>query len=220
MAGMSLDGALARRFAAITLGHVTQEWPNKLDHVLAGPADLLAPRALHPVFFGSFDWHSCVHAFWMLARLLRRFPEGAAAPAIRALFDARLTEANIAVECAYLDRPLSRGFERPYGWAWLLKLAAELRAPGLPYRSSRYPSVRHRSCMSAEVQPLHLCRMPHHHRQGLRRAGGNVDGNGSFLWVNHCSVQSHRPKCLHAGIETPRSAAETHPGTRPSPCVV
>ncbi len=126
-----LTPAFAARLAVIALGHVGREWPNKLDHVLGGPEDLRAPRDLHPAFFGSFDWHSCVHAFWMLARLLRRFPEGAAAPAIRALFDARLTEANIAVECAYLDRPLSRGFERPYGWAWLLKLAAELRAPGM-----------------------------------------------------------------------------------------
>jgi hypothetical protein len=121
-----LTPALAGRLAAIALGHVAREYPNKLDHVLEGPADLRGPRDLHPAFWGSFDWHSCVHAFWMLARLLRRFPGVAEAPAIRALFDARLTPAAIAAERAYLDRPLSRGFERPYGWAWLLKLAAEL----------------------------------------------------------------------------------------------
>ncbi|MBX9698316.1 MAG: DUF2891 domain-containing protein [Acetobacteraceae bacterium] len=121
-----LTPALASRLAAIALGHVGREYPNKLDHVLNGPEDLRGPRDLHPAFFGSFDWHSCVHAFWMLARLLRRFPKGAQAPAIRALFDARLTDATIAVERAYLDRPNARGFERPYGWGWLLKLAAEL----------------------------------------------------------------------------------------------
>lgn len=121
-----LTAALADRLAAIALGHVSREYPNKLDHVLNGPGDLRGPRELHPAFYGSFDWHSCVHGFWMLARLLRRFPAGAAAPAIRALFDAHLTDATIAVERAYLDRPLARGFERPYGWAWLLKLAAEL----------------------------------------------------------------------------------------------
>ena len=121
-----LTAPFADRLAAIALGHVSREYPNKLDHVLNGPEDLRSPRGLHPAFFGSFDWHSCVHAFWMLARLLRRFPAMGQAPAIRALFDARLTDATIAVERAYLDRPLSRGFERPYGWAWLLKLAAEL----------------------------------------------------------------------------------------------
>ena len=121
-----LTEALAERLAGIALGHVTREYPNKLDHVLTGPGDLLGPRALHPVFFGSFDWHSCVHAHWMLARLLRRFPRLPAAPAIGALFDRLYTGAAIAAERAYLARPGAGGFERPYGWAWLLALAAEL----------------------------------------------------------------------------------------------
>lgn len=122
-----LDAALAGRLAAIALGHVAREYPNHPGHVLGGPEDLRSPRDLHPAFYGSFDWHSCVHAFWMLARLLRRHPGMAAAPQVRALFDARLAPGPVAAECAYLARPLSRGFERPYGWAWLLKLAAELR---------------------------------------------------------------------------------------------
>lgn len=117
----------AAGFARIALGHVEREYPNKLDHVMDGPADAAGPRALHPVFFGSFDWHSCVHGYWMLARLLRRFPALAQAGEIRALFDRRLTPAAVAGEVAYLARPSARGFERPYGWAWLLKLAAELR---------------------------------------------------------------------------------------------
>jgi hypothetical protein len=48
-----------------------------------------------------------------------------AAP-IRALFDAHLVPDRIAGECAYLAGLSTGGFERPYGWAWLLKLAAEL----------------------------------------------------------------------------------------------
>ncbi|HKP35041.1 MAG TPA: DUF2891 family protein, partial [Sphingomicrobium sp.] len=52
--------------ARIALGHVTQEYPHKLDHVLTSDEDALPPRALHPVFFGSFDWHSCVHGWWTL----------------------------------------------------------------------------------------------------------------------------------------------------------
>jgi hypothetical protein len=121
-----LTPVLADRFARIALGHVEREYPNKLDHVLDGPADALGPRALHPIFFGSFDWHSCVHGYWLLARLLRLHPEGAAAPDIRALLDRQLTEEKVAAELAYLDRPSSRGFERPYGAAWLLMLQAEL----------------------------------------------------------------------------------------------
>jgi hypothetical protein len=117
---------LADRFAAIALGHVTREYPNKLDHVLTGPSDARRPAELHPVFYGSFDWHSCVHAYWMLAHLYRRFPSMPSADAIRALFDAHLVPGRVAGECDYLARPASLGFERPYGWAWLLKLAAEL----------------------------------------------------------------------------------------------
>jgi hypothetical protein len=117
---------LAQLFTAIALGHVTREYPNRLDHVLTGPEDALGPAELHPVFYGSFDWHSCVHAYWMLAHLYRRFPAIPNAAAIRALFDSHLIPARIALECRYLARPATRGFERPYGWAWLLKLAAEL----------------------------------------------------------------------------------------------
>ena len=130
--GALMTPDLANRFAAIALGHVSREYPNKLDHVLAGPEDARGPRALHPVFHGSFDWHSCVHGYWMLAGLYRRFPTMANAGAIRGLFDTHIVAERIAGECAYLARPSSLGFERPYGWAWLLKLAAELAAHETP----------------------------------------------------------------------------------------
>jgi len=122
-----LSPDLAARFARIALGHVQREYPNKLDHVLGAAADAQTPRHLHPIFYGSFDWHSCVHSYWMLARLARRYPGTPEAAATTVLFDASLTPAKVAGELAYLERPLSAGFERPYGWAWLLMLAGELR---------------------------------------------------------------------------------------------
>ncbi len=121
-----LDADRAEQFARIALGHVGREYPNKLDHVLSEERDVRGPRALHPIFFGSFDWHSCVHAHWLLARLYRRVPTLAVAGQIRAWFDAQFTPAKVAAECAYLRAPASRGFERPYGWAWLLMLQGEL----------------------------------------------------------------------------------------------
>jgi hypothetical protein len=127
-----LTPELAARYADIALGHVRREYPNKLDHVLDGPADARTPRALHPVFYGSFDWHSCVHGYWMLATLLRLYPDGDAAPRIAALFDEMLTEEKVAGELVYLACPSSRGFERPYGWAWLLALAVALQQEPLP----------------------------------------------------------------------------------------
>ena len=122
-----LTEEIAHRFARIALGHVRREYPNKPDHTLAGPQDAQTPSQLHPVFYGSFDWHSCVHSYWMLARLLRRHPRMAAAADIVALFDEQLVPEKVAVECAYLARPTARGFKRPYGWGWLLKLASELK---------------------------------------------------------------------------------------------
>jgi hypothetical protein len=125
-----LTPELAAGLARIALGHVTREYPNKLDHVLTAPADLLGPKALHPVFHGSLDWHSCVHGYWLLARIRRRFPELPEVPAIGRLFAEQLTAEKIAGERAYLDGPMRDGFERPYGWAWLLMLAAELSRHG------------------------------------------------------------------------------------------
>jgi len=121
-----LTSETASLYARTALGHVTREYPNKLDHVLTGPAAVKGPRDLHPVFFGSFDWHSCVHGWWTLFTVLRLHPGIEEADAIRALADQLFTEAKVAVETDYLAQSSSRGFERPYGWAWLLMLAAEL----------------------------------------------------------------------------------------------
>lgn len=130
-----LDRATASRFANIALAHVTREFPNKLDHVLNGPADVRSPRQLHPIFFGSFDWHSNVHGYWLLATLRRVVPDLDQASAIASLFDAQLTAENVAGEAAYLNEASRGTFERPYGWAWLLMLAAELaRHPDLDAR--------------------------------------------------------------------------------------
>ncbi len=130
---------LAARFARIALGHVTRDYPHKADHVMTGDADAYIPRIVHPIFFGSFDWHSCVHGYWLLARVRRLFPDGAEAGAIDALFAVAFTLDKVEAERAYLDRPASRGFERPYGWAWLLMLASELRVAGSVHADTLQP---------------------------------------------------------------------------------
>jgi hypothetical protein len=124
----------AADLAQIALGNVTTEYPYRLDQVLRNAQDLLPPRTLHPAFWGSYDWHSCVHMHWTLARLLRRFPEHRHAAGSRAHLKARLTAPAIAGELATLQNPHRQTFERPYGWGWLLKLAAELEllAPACP----------------------------------------------------------------------------------------
>ena len=123
MVALNLDAA--SKMARIALGHVAREYPHKLDQVLLGDEDLAPPRQLHPIFFGSFDWHSCVHGWWSLLTLCRLFPDMAEALVIEELANVSFTAEKVGVERAYLDRPLTAGFERPYGWAWLLMLHLE-----------------------------------------------------------------------------------------------
>jgi hypothetical protein len=111
--------------ARIALGHVRREYPHKLDQVLTGDEDLAPPRVLHPIFYGSFDWHSCVHGWWTLLTVKRLFPEIAEAKAIGELANDSFTREKVGGELDFLDRPMTRGFERPYGWGWLLYLHLE-----------------------------------------------------------------------------------------------
>jgi len=123
-----LDAAAAARFAQLALDCVHKEYPNKVAHVMQSDADALPPRTLTPAFYGCYDWHSSVHGHWLLVRLARLFPGTDLAAAARAALGRSLTAANIATEVAYLRAAGRTSFERPYGLAWLLQLAAELRS--------------------------------------------------------------------------------------------
>ena len=128
----TLDAHTAGRFAALALACVQKEYPNKITHILNSPADARQPHELTPAFYGCYDWHSSVHGHWMLARLIREFPSAPFATAAVAALRANLTPANIAGEVAYLNGTGRESFERPYGLAWLLQLAAELRESQTP----------------------------------------------------------------------------------------
>lgn len=152
---MTLDETLAASFARIALSHVSKEYPHKLDHVLTGDADALPPRVLHPIFYGSFDWHSCVHGYWTLLTLRRMFPAMAEAGAIAALADDSFTEEKLAAELSYVERPSSRGFERPYGWAWLLYLHHEAaRHVDKPWAARMEPLARRFAQQFRDFLPL------------------------------------------------------------------
>jgi hypothetical protein len=127
VAAAELSADAATRFVQLALECVHKEYPNKIAHVLASDADAKPPRALTPAFYGCYDWHSSVHGHWLLARAARRFPDAQFAPQARAALARSLTDANIGAETAYLRGAGRASFERPYGLAWLLQLAAELR---------------------------------------------------------------------------------------------
>ncbi len=119
---------MAARFARLALDCVMREYPNKIAHTLQSDSDIAAPRVLTPAFYGCYDWHSAVHGHWLLARLSRLFPEAEFAAEARAALARNITEENIAAEVSYLNDIGRAAFERPYGLAWLLTLAAELRS--------------------------------------------------------------------------------------------
>ncbi|MEU4928751.1 DUF2891 domain-containing protein [Streptomyces yokosukanensis] len=123
--------ARAAGLARLALANITREYPNSPAHLMTSPDEDVRPSALHPAFHGAYDWHSSVHMHWLLVRLLRRHgstPAFAETAPVIGVLDRHLTPRNIAVEAAYLlGRP---SFERPYGWAWLVALAAECRAYG------------------------------------------------------------------------------------------
>ena len=161
----ALHEGYASTFSRVALGHVQREYPNKLDHVLHGSADVRSPRELHPIFYGSFDWHSCVHSYWLLATVYRLAPRVPEWDRIRTLFNDQLTPANVAGEVAYLREAGREAFERPYGWAWLLMLAAELSrhtdADGHRWYATVHPlahsfAARFRTFLSKATYPIRV----------------------------------------------------------------
>lgn len=127
-----LDAGAAGRLAALALACVQKEYPNKIAHVLNSPEDVKAPHELTPAFYGCYDWHSSVHGHWLLARLVRAFPNASFTADAVAALKANITPARIAGEVAYLNATGRETFERPYGLAWLLQLGAELRESQTP----------------------------------------------------------------------------------------
>src|ERR1700730_13138375 len=123
----TFDITAAERFAKLALACVHKEYPNKISHNLNSDADVAPPRKLTPAFYGCYDWHSSVHGHWLLARLVRIFPEATFAPSAREALRKSLTAEHIGQDAAYLRAEGRASFERPYGLAWLLRLVAELR---------------------------------------------------------------------------------------------
>lgn len=140
---LSLTEPQAAALARLPLKCIGQEYPNKLDHIMNDGGEVQSPRALHPAFYGCFDWHSSVHGHWMLVRLLKMFPRLSNAAQIRAALQKNLTAENLRGEVGYLNQISRQSFERTYGWAWLLKLAAELHdwndADGKQWRANLQP---------------------------------------------------------------------------------
>jgi hypothetical protein len=111
-------------FAAVVLDNLSRRYPYDAHHETRGDGDRALPIELHPAFHTSYDWHSCVHMHWLGARLLAFGVEHEFAARLETLISANLSAENLRDEAEYLAAHTS--YERPYGWAWAMRLAAEL----------------------------------------------------------------------------------------------
>lgn len=146
----TLDSRSVERFADLALACAHKEYPNHISHTLSSDDDVAAPRKLTPAFYGCYDWHSSVHGHWLLARIARTYPETAFAKPAREALARSLSAENIAAETAYLKGAGRSSFERPYGLAWLLQLAAELRE----WSHSGSPQDAYANQLSENLKPL------------------------------------------------------------------
>jgi Protein of unknown function (DUF2891) len=122
--------ARAEAYAQVALANIEREFPHSeaVFQKEAGPVP--RPRDLHPAFYGSLDWHSSVEMHWVLVRLLRLMPDRVPEDEARAALDRHLSADALAAEAQFFADPDRRSAERPYGWGWALRLAAELSALG------------------------------------------------------------------------------------------
>lgn len=124
---LKLNYQNAEKLSSLPLECISIEYPNKLNQVLGGENELQGPKDLHPIFYGCFDWHSSVHGHWLLAKCLNKFPDTDLSNKIVALFDEQFVTKKVQGELLYFQPKHNRSFERTYGWAWILKLQAELK---------------------------------------------------------------------------------------------
>lgn len=122
----SLNLQQAKTILELPLSCIQQEYPNKLGQVIGSESDLKTPKALRPIFYGCFDWHSSVHGYWSIIRLLKDFPTLDAEGTIRKTLENHITKDNVATELAFFRDKNNLNFERTYGWAWLFVLQKEL----------------------------------------------------------------------------------------------
>jgi len=148
---LELDYTTVARLASLPLHCYSTEFPYKGGQVLLSEEDLKLPKELHPIFYGCFDWHSSVHGHWLLARAASLFPGTELAANISAVFDEQFTQEKVEAEVSYFRRKFGNHFERPYGWAWLLKLQAELeknaQATGSSWAATLRPLSSHIACL-------------------------------------------------------------------------
>ena len=145
----------AANLMQLPLACAETEYPNKLSQTLRSEEDLASPTDLHPAFYGCFDWHSAVHGHWSMVRLLKEFPDVVGNAQARAILQRHITPENVVKDIDYLRGNIS--WERPYGWAWLLKLVLELQDWNDPMAASLTTALEP---LAEELSKMYIAHLP------------------------------------------------------------
>ena len=166
-------------YARTALENARREYPNFTMHFVhdAPEAQACEPSFLHPIFFGSYDWHSCVHMHWSMARLLNLGPEEAHSKAIASWFDRQFNAMKAEREVAYFSRDGAAHWQRPYGWGWLLKLYSELAVCTHPHSEKWRAGLRPLADYLADA-------MLHHLQTANSPVRHGVHSNTSFAMIH------------------------------------
>ena len=176
---MSEINTIHANYARTALENARREYPNSIMHFVhdAADAQACAPSSLHPIFFGSYDWHSCVHMHWSMARLLNVGIEDVHYEAIASWFDRQFDAAKAEKEVAYFARDGAAHWQRPYGWGWLLKLYSELAVCVHPHAEQWRAGLRPLADYLADA-------MLHHLQTANAPVRHGVHSNTSFAMIH------------------------------------
>lgn len=122
----TLDLQQAEKIFKLPVHCIEVEYPNKLGQVIGSVDDLKSPKELRPIFYGCFDWHSSIHGYWSIIKLLKDYPQLDESETVRNILNRNITPENASVESVFFQDYNNRNFERTYGWAWLFQLQSEL----------------------------------------------------------------------------------------------
>ncbi len=135
---------LAPQIVPVVVANLTTQYPYHDSHLALAGEPRHDPMNAHPAFGNSFDWHSSVHSHWTAMHLIEYFAaKGGEKPASLGTLEeaaaANLRRAHLHEETSYLAK---RSFyERPYGWAWAMALAAVVDASTHPLLTDAAPGL-------------------------------------------------------------------------------
>jgi hypothetical protein len=118
--------------SAISCTDHPQESPANRNNYLwqyAKPPQLLEAYDKNRAFYGCADWHSAVGSTWALMSLRKQDPKISVASDIKDIATNHFKKPNMDGEIAFFNAQHGpeANFEKPYGYAWLLKLYGEVK---------------------------------------------------------------------------------------------